>query len=510
MSCGQARAGPAASADDAHGGRALPRGRALAVYGALLLAALGLRLYRLDHQNFWIDEVYHEYVAARPVSEIVREYSLRADGGPLSLLVSHFFLSATAPERMARLPSAVFGTAAVVATALVGRRILPAGIAWLGAGFLAISPLHVWYSQEARWYSQWICFTALSYLAFLHAMRRPRWSRWAIYVAITALDLYTFVLSFAVIASQAVTAVLLSPRSRGAAGPRWLAAQAALVLGGAPLIAMILTHVHATTGSPRPTTLAALPYTVFAYGAGFSLGPTVGELHGLTSPLQIVLRHPSVVAVFAIFVPLLVAGVFRVARDRDAAALLLPWLVGPPLLVFVLALASDITYEVRYPIAALPAFALVVAAGVAALPRPGWRWVGGVALVACAAAGLANHYWNPRYAKEDVRAAVGEALRRDPRAPIVVVGQARAAVWFYANGAPIEPLAGCEPEPLPPDPARDARLASAPVLWVVVSRDWSGLAGPCGARLLATHDRVERRQYPGVELWRLERRGAPA
>lgn len=503
----------AAPLDDSESGQLEPhrRGsaplsrREVALLAGLLLVAVGLRFYRLGHQNFWIDEVYHVYVAAMPLYEIVRDYSLRADGGPLSLLISHFFLSSTMPEWTARLPSAVFGTLAVVATALVGRTILPGAIPWLGAGLVAISPLHVWYSQEARWYAQWVCFTAFAYLAFVHAVRRGGWRNWALYAVLTVLDLYTFVLSFVVVASQAISGSQLSRRPGVADVARWMTMQLGILVGAAPLVAMILSHPDAVTGSPRPSTLAELPYTLFAFAAGFSLGPTLGELHTVTSVVRIVVENPSVVIVFAVFLPLLLVGMRRVSRDRDAAAVLFPWLIGPPVLVFLLGLATDVTYQVRYTLAALPAFALLVAAGLCALPRAGLRFAACGAVVACVAVALANHYWSPRYAKEDVRAAVAHAIGNAPGAPIVIIGQVWVAVWFYAKETPIVELGICD-HPSEPYAGHAAGLAEAPVLWVVVSRDWNGRAGPCRARLLETHVVAEQRRYPGVELWRLEKR----
>ncbi len=482
--------------------------RDVALCIALLLVALGLRLYRLDHQNFWIDEVYQQYVAARPARDIVREYSLRADGGPLSLLVSHFFLSSSFPEWTARLPSAIFGALAVVATALIGRAILPGRVPWIGAAFLAVSPLHVWYSQEARWYAQWVCFTALSYLAFLHAVRWGSVRSWIAYAVATAFDLYTFVLSFVVVTSQALSASQLSSRvdTGRERVPRWFAVQIGVVIAAAPLVDMMLRHRNAVTGSPRPNTLAAIPYTVFAYAVGFSLGPPLGALHGITSVARIVLEHPVVPVVFLLFVPLLLVGVVRVARDREAAGVLLPWLLGPPLLVSLLALFTGVTYEVRYTVAALPAFALVLAAGICALPRRLLRLAAGGAVAACALVALGNHYWNPRYAKEDVRGAVVDATRSDPSAPIVVVGQARAAVWFYGKGARIAAVDGCEPNVPAVDPVRAAALLEVPALWVVVSRDWDNRAEGCLARLFRTHVAVEHRWYAGAELWRLVKR----
>jgi hypothetical protein len=96
-----------------------------------------------------------------------------------------------------------------------------------------------------------------------------------------------------------------------------------------------------------------------------------------------------VVVVTALFAALLAVGVRSLGRDRIALALVLPWLCGPPLLVFLTARLTSVTYEVRYTLAALPAFLLLVALGVEGL-GPQWRRAAGAGVLACFLVSLAN------------------------------------------------------------------------------------------------------------------------
>src|SRR5262249_43603501 len=141
----------------------------------ILIVALGLRLYQLGRANFWIDEVSSIEVAAQPFRDIVLNYRpghhpwRGAEQAPLALVVMHFFLSPEVSAASARLPSALIGTLSVLALFWFTRRLLSTGVALLAALLLALSPLHVWYSQEARWYAQWLLLTILSYWALLKA-----------------------------------------------------------------------------------------------------------------------------------------------------------------------------------------------------------------------------------------------------------------------------------------------------------------------------------------------------
>src|SRR5207249_5195346 len=123
---------------------------------------------------------------------------------------------------------------------------------------------------------------------------------------------------------------------------------------------------------------------------GFSLGPTLAYLHAAPPVQQILSDFPAVAIVLALVVPLLAYGLRGLRENRQAAAVLLPWLVGPPLLVFALALFTNVTYQVRYTLAALPAFAVLVALGVSTMDRPVPCGLLLGALLGCLCSALAN------------------------------------------------------------------------------------------------------------------------
>lgn len=483
---------------------------ALALTLVVALALL-LRLYRLDGQCFWIDEVYQVSVAALPLPDLIRGFSLRADGGPLSLLLTHVVLSPSNPEWSARLPSALFGTLGIVAIFLAGRALLPEPVPLLAAVLLASSPLHIWYSQDARWYAQWVPTVTLSYSALIAALRTRRAAWWLAFCVLTLLAAYTFVLHVFVLGAQLVSAAwLLRVRGELGSGPIDRRLVILGVLGAiavAPIAWLILSHTGATTGTPgRPTPLAALPYTVFAYTAGFSLGPTLEYLHSNPSTWGVIAAHPAVVPALLIVTPVLLWGLLALRRHGEACAALAPWLFAPPVLVFVLASFSGVSYNVRYTLAALPAFVLVLALGLHSITPRTLRVVLTAALFGCFAVADWNHFFDPRFAKEDVRGAL-VAIRRagGPAPPVVALGQIGIAAHYYGGGLPVVAIGNCEGSAAV-DRIRNAGFGEAETLWVMIGRDFEGRAGPCLVQLDRDFSTVREERFSGLALRRLERR----
>ena len=125
--------------------------------GVLLLAlfvllAFALRVLRLDFQPLWWDEGYSVWFATHPLGQMA---SLTAQDihPPLYYALLHGWtgLFGAGPVSL-RLLSVLFGVLAVPAIYLAGRRMLSRRAALIAAFLLAISPLHVYYSQEVRMY----------------------------------------------------------------------------------------------------------------------------------------------------------------------------------------------------------------------------------------------------------------------------------------------------------------------------------------------------------------------
>ena len=90
-----------------------------------------------------------------------------------------------------------FGAIASLATlpllALLCQALFPARMtAYIAVCLMAVSPFQLIYAQEARPYSLWTLLTVGACWALLRALRRNRWSDWAVYGIILTLSFYTF------------------------------------------------------------------------------------------------------------------------------------------------------------------------------------------------------------------------------------------------------------------------------------------------------------------------------
>ena len=474
--------------------------------------ALGLRLYHLGHENFWIDEVAYVQDASGSPSEIL-DYSTSSQKtlrrlAPLPHLLSHFFISPENPERTARLPSAMFGTLEVLVLFIFGTRLFSFNVGLLAALFLALSPLHLWYSQEARWYAQWSFMTTCSYLALLYVWRNNRATSWIYYGLTTILNVYTFIYSWIVIALQTL-GVWFSRGVREAPRRflvRMFAVQALAAGAALPILWLTLHRLDRASGTPRPVGLGDLPYTFFTYAAGFSAGPTVAELHALPSMLNVLAGYPITLVFLVIYFPAIILGVRKALRDQLASALVLPWLFGLPGLVYLVASATKLTYEVRYTFPSVAAFVLILSCGVLSLQSK-IRKVGLMsAILLCSLLSISNFYWNTRYDREHVKAAIGRINGANiGKSPILSIGQIGSAAKYYGNGLDIVIRDRCDSAGTE-DPLNEGSLNGSKTVWVIAGRDWNDRATACLNELSRSYSIIDHQRFTGTDLWLLKRR----
>ncbi len=483
--------------------------------------ALGVRIHGIGEENFWVDEVHQFRIASQSVSDVLQNYRPDSkygtrDQAPLSLVISHFFISDRHTEFWFRLPSSVFGTLGVLALFLVARRLVPVRVALLAALFLALSPLDVWYGQEARWYAQWACVSTFSYLLLMEAREAGSARLWLAYGFAALVNLYTFIYSVFVTVAQGLS-VLLSGHGhqKSLKKPLWfLGVHIAVLAACAPVLNVVFSSAgKAYSGTLRPSSLFELPYAAFTYAAGFTFGPTVSKLHDARSPANIVSESPEILLVLLVFTPLVVLGIVRVVRDAGLRNWVLPWLVIPPVLVFVTsAIMTEMTFQVRYTIVAVPAFMLVVAIGT--MSFSGWmRRLAGGSVIAIFAISLSNLYWDSQYNKADVRGALGYVWAQDQKhAQLVAVGQIEYVLPHYAMGADTA-FVGCGSrsytdytliDPTAEPPGFPEELDLSRTTWVLVGRDWARDREPCLKWLSQNYTIGNKIELTGVELFRLE------
>jgi 4-amino-4-deoxy-L-arabinose transferase-like glycosyltransferase len=142
--------------------RFLARG---AVRWALLVlivwVAAGLRFYQLGRESLWDGEIFTLLFAQYDWAKLVPSVAMFSAHPPLWFALSKASTVFGWNEMILRMPAALAGTLSVPALYVLGKRLFDARVALGGAVLLAISPLDVLFSQNARNYAFFVLLTIL-------------------------------------------------------------------------------------------------------------------------------------------------------------------------------------------------------------------------------------------------------------------------------------------------------------------------------------------------------------
>lgn len=208
--------------------------------------AVCLRLLFLSYESFWDDEVITIRDSLKPVAQIVGQ---RWDPHPpLYYLVLHYWLRLGHSEAFIRLPSVVFGVISVLLIYRLSLRLAGPPVAWFTAVLLAVSPLAIWYSQEARMYAlvvMWALAATYCWVCWLQN-NGQRWRYGVGYVVFTTFGLYThYSMLMVVVAQNMYTIALFMARPDGRPTlpwHYWFGSQFLIVLFYLPWLPQLPTH----------------------------------------------------------------------------------------------------------------------------------------------------------------------------------------------------------------------------------------------------------------------------
>ena len=192
----------------------------------------------------------------------------------------------------------------------------------------------------------------------------------------------------------------------------------------------------------------ALAYAFSSLGLGTTFGPTTEQLRVLGR--RVLVEHPvaSGLMMGGLLLVALVSGLGLLhlwRRNRNAfffAAIGLGVFWGCPAVLNVL--KPQIPYNARYAILALVPFTVAVGGFLLSAAEPGrGRKLLALAFAGCVGLSLANHYFAPRYGRDEVRAAARfiQSLQPPPGNLIVCADYMKLSVAYYYSGpAKILPL----------------------------------------------------------------------
>ena len=351
--------------------------------GILLLAGL-LRFWGLSSESLWLDEATSLVVADNTPAHIVALTAADIHP-PLYYLLLHIWLVFGQSEVAMRSLSAAIGLLSVAALYGLGRDLWGQTAGLLAAMLLAVSPLHIWYSQETRMYGLMALWAILSSWLMFRAWERGGRLNWAGYALVAALGMYThYYMGFVLLAQNLfVGYLLLRRRVNKQTLIHWIIAQLAWIVLFAPWIPTVISQIGGEGGAwvahavGRPT-----PQVLWDTFIGFTIGP-VREM------MPVWVRRGA----YAAYLAILVGAIWTILRpDREAeggesiqlwsvadrGVFCLLWCAAP---IGIVWLASQVKpmYSLRYLLPFLPPFYLLLAVSVRALMK---RWeAAGVALI---------------------------------------------------------------------------------------------------------------------------------
>src|SRR4051812_25655110 len=176
----------------------------------LTLLAFVLRRYHLGVESFWFDEADIVQQAQQPLLAVLTSFTRAGENGPLYTLLLHFWIALFGTgEAAVRTLSLIFGTATVPVIFYTGRRLLNRELGLLAAALLAVSPFHIWHSQDAKMYTLVVLVTLISTTLYLQALETGQARWWAAYVVATWVALFTHGLAVLILVAQLLATPLL-------------------------------------------------------------------------------------------------------------------------------------------------------------------------------------------------------------------------------------------------------------------------------------------------------------
>jgi len=351
----------------------------------VLLLAFYLRLAGLGAKSLWQDEIFTVAIASteNSVSEVVSIplYNTALPAPPLYFLITHFFLHIGDNDFLLRFPALLFGVLGVSITYALGARLFGRGEGLVAAFLLAVSSLHVRYSQDARFYSLLTLLSLLS-LYFLYRAISNNRSRWWIgFVACSVLSLYNHLFGLVVLLSQIVfigglwiRKLLMGRghdpgRGRGIAQPQEVAGTFKLRDGLAFLSS--LTSILLFYGPMSPHLLRGLLGRK-GLGGGATPGMTLTPSF-LAQVLEAWGSGPGL-ALLVYVIPVVIGAVACARNHRRQLWLAFCWLIVP--FAALIALPAKHGFRPRYVLFMLPLYLILVAKGLVAGNEVADRWLG--------------------------------------------------------------------------------------------------------------------------------------
>ena len=173
----------------------------------ILLLGMGLRLYELDADSLWLDELKAVITSRLDFVSMLNYQAEESVHPPLLYIITRFFLTLLGGDDfVVRLQATLLGSLSLLLTYKLGEILWTRKEGLVGAFLLAINAYHIRYSQEARHYALMVFLALLSLIFLLKALQSGQKRMWILFGLCAGLNIYTHYFAFLVLASEVLFA----------------------------------------------------------------------------------------------------------------------------------------------------------------------------------------------------------------------------------------------------------------------------------------------------------------
>ncbi len=472
----------------------------------ILVVGAVLRFTLVAHQSFWYDESVSARLAKFSLSEMVSGKARDLGNPPLHLIVLHLWQQVFGSGDVAvRALSGVASLASIPLVAVIARRLLGERIALVAAALFALSPVQVYFAQEARVYTI-VTLTCLVSIAFLlRAAESPRrWGSWAGYGIATFLAMYAHYFAAFVVVAQLVWLVWIYRFERRV----MTSAAVTLAVAGFAYSLVWLPSLVAQATAKGNLSRASETWYLHILGSPlvFGMGTTL-VWKGTVTPLRLVAGGLGLVGLCC------TAGIgaWSLRRNRESLVLLVAWMLAPVVVPLLVSLTLFPFYNVRYGLVAAPAYYMLIAAGLISLGRR---------LRACAAvclalpSALSLYFYFTTQVKHDWRGAAAWMAAHCRQGDVLAfdadIGETPFARYAGPDGSRIRLLAPPNRSPAvrywgtsprkEPEHSVSADLEAASRVWLVLSDPGSGCGNYYNDLFPRDYHEVARQDLRGIRI----------
>jgi len=226
----------------------------IAIVAIILLSGILLRVHAINKYDLWYDElisnrysaeIFNKTMALRGNTFILSRSSYDCHSSFLYYPLVYIYSSLFGGGKSLRILSVFFGILSLLIFYRLSLLFLNLKESLYALLFLALSPIQIWYAQEARGYTVFFFLSTLLLYFYIRALRKNKNSDW---VYFTISGIVAFYATYFSILLLAVSAFPLLFRSNRRCIRKWFFSIVIIFAASIPLLALLMERLHLLGG----------------------------------------------------------------------------------------------------------------------------------------------------------------------------------------------------------------------------------------------------------------------